>query len=358
MSQPRCSRLWQAEAVLDRRLSAADCAAFDRHAQSCADCSRERDELSRLKQLGLSLPSVEATPLSRKRQRNELLKRAHQTSVSGTPRREWALPRWAWGLALPGAALVLALGLWLLSVSEGGPGTPKFETRAAPNTLWTASESGPRARLSLSDGSLHVVVQKLGVGQSFVITLPDGELEVRGTRFVVDVKAPRTERVSVSEGLVALRIRGQLELLLRAGDTWTAPVAQLSAPTSPSALPSTPSAPPTAVARASASAPPSSKPVGASPSASPVASASPPHQFGEAMAAYTRGDFASAEQLFQRFEANNPRSSQSEDSLFLRALSRQRRGDAAGAKQLAAQYLRRYPDGFRAAEARRLLEAP
>lgn len=76
------------------------------------------------------------------------------------------------------------------------------------------------------------------------------------------------------------------------------------------------------------------------------------------MAAYARGDFAIAERLFQRFELASPQSSQVEDSLFLRAMSRQRRGDGAGAKQLAAEYLGRYPAGFRAAEAGRLLAAP
>jgi TolA-binding protein len=364
MNHPRCSRAWQAEAVFDKRLSAADRAAFEAHAQGCADCARERAALVRLKELGQRSMDGEATPLARKRQRNELLRRAHASSVS-VPRVPWwsSGQRWVWpGLA--SAAVLVAALLWLRSGSPSALGAPKYETRAAPNTLWRAPEEGPRARLSLSDGSLQVAVQKLEAGQSFVITLPDGELEVRGTRFVVDVKAPRTERVAVTEGLVALRLRGQHELLLRAGDTWTAPVEARPEVTTP---PSAVASPPPVVSSASPAAPPvpahpasaallraSSAAGAAEPPAAPT---SPAGQFGEAMAAYARGDFASAEQLFQRFEAKNPYSSQLEDSLFLRALSRQRRGDTEGARRLASEYVHRYPTGFRTAEAKRLLEA-
>jgi hypothetical protein len=357
MSQARCPRAWQAEAVLDRRLSAADRAAFERHAPSCADCSREHAQLVRLRELGQRLAAVDVTPLARKRQRNELLRRAHESSVSAARMPNWVVvPRPA-RLAIAGVALVLAVAtvVWLRAGSQSAVGAPKFEARAAPSTLWATPGQGPQTRLLLSDGSLQVTVQKLLAGQSFIVTLPDGELEVRGTRFVVEVKPPRTERVAVSEGLVALRIRGQHELLLRAGDTWNAAVAAIPLPPSTPAPSSPPSGAHLVVTPPSAGSSPRAKLAAPVPSTAP---SSPTRQFGEAMAAYARGDFASAEQLFRSFEAANPQSSQVEDSLFLRALARQRRGDGAGAKQLAAEYVRRYPTGFRAAEARRLLESP
>ena len=94
--------------------------------------------------------------------------------------------------------------------------------------------------------------------------------------------------------------------------------------------------------------------------ARPVATgAEPPGgDFAVAMASFSRGDFATAEQLFERFEAQHPQSSQVEDSLFLRAVARLRRGDGPGARSLAAQYVRRYPSGFRADEAKRIVGAP
>ena len=84
---------------------------------------------------------------------------------------------------------------------------------------------------------------------------------------------------------------------------------------------------------------------------------SPARDFATAMDAYTRGELTLAERLFERFEQDHPKSSQVQDSLFLRAMARHRRGDQAGAQRLATRYLARYPEGFRAAEARRLAGA-
>ena len=70
-----------------------------------------------------------------------------------------------------------------------------------------------------------------------------------------------------------------------------------------------------------------------------------------------RGDFATAEQLFQRFESLHPHNARVQDCLFLRAMTRHRRGDRAGAGQLAARYPERFPQGFRVEEARRLMSA-
>jgi TolA-binding protein len=72
------------------------------------------------------------------------------------------------------------------------------------------------------------------------------------------------------------------------------------------------------------------------------------------MATFSRGDFATAEQLFLAFEARHPQSAHVEDTLFLRSLCRLRRGDESGARAIASEYLRRYPTGFRAEDARRM----
>ena len=105
MSRTSCNRAWQAEAALDRRISAEDRASFERHLQSCASCARELDQLSRLKQLGDQLPWPKTEPLQRRRQRNELLRRAHAGEPAGTARFAW---RW---LVVPAVACLLALGL-------------------------------------------------------------------------------------------------------------------------------------------------------------------------------------------------------------------------------------------------------
>ena len=70
--------------------------------------------------------------------------------------------------------------------------------------------------------------------------------------------------------------------------------------------------------------------------------------------AVARGDFATAERLFLAFEQRYPASGHVEDTTFLRALTRLRRGDEAGGKALSREYLKRYPNGFRAPEAVRI----
>ena len=356
MSAGACSRAWQAEASLDRRISAEDRAAFERHAQACEHCARELRELVRLKALGQQLPWPKVEPLARRRQRNDLLRRAH----GGGEARPTA-PAWRWVLvaALSGA---LALGVFAYrKLPLGAPVTVAtavaYEVSTGPGSAWREVARGEAVRIELQKGELSVHVAKLAVGQSFVLRLPDGELEVRGTRFTVVADVGHTQRVGVSEGRVALRLRGRPEALLSAGQSWqldsVAPEA--STRTDSSATSSATPAPSNGERSAKPSRSVSSaraRPV--APGAEPL----PNSDFAVAMASFSRGDFATAEQLFERFESQHPQSSQVEDSLFLRAVARLRRGDGPGARSLAALYLRRYPSGFRADEARRIIGAP
>jgi hypothetical protein len=354
MSGGNCSRSWQAEAALDRRISGDDRLAFERHAQTCEHCTRELRDLLRLRELGQQLPWPKVEPLARRRQRNELLRRAH----GGDEARP--VPPWRWVIV---AAVLSALALGVLTYRKLHRDLPLtiaaavvYDLSAGEGSTWRELAKGDAVRLELQKGELAVHVVKLAAGQSFVLQLPDGELEVRGTRFTVAADLRHTQRVAVSEGRVALRVRGYPEALLSAGQSWqlasTTPEASARAGSSAASIAVT--APSNGEQVAKPSRPASSaraRPLPAEPEPSPRS------DFAVAMASFSRGDFATAEQLFERFEAQHPESSQVEDSLFLRAVARLRRGDAAGAQSLAAQYLRRYPSGFRAGEAQRIVGA-
>jgi TolA-binding protein len=73
------------------------------------------------------------------------------------------------------------------------------------------------------------------------------------------------------------------------------------------------------------------------------------------MSAFGAGDFGKAERLFAAFERAHPADARVEDATFLRAGARARRGDAAAAQAIARDYLHRYPNGLRRAEAERLV---
>jgi ferric-dicitrate binding protein FerR (iron transport regulator) len=87
-------------------------------------------------------------------------------------------------------------------------------------------ELGDVQRFDLAGGTLAAKVAKLGPGGRFIITTPDAEVEVKGTRFEVSVgrdpspcgPAVRT-RVDVQEGVVAVRYASN-ELRVAAGSRW------------------------------------------------------------------------------------------------------------------------------------------
>jgi hypothetical protein len=382
VNRKRCSRLWQAEAVLDGVLSRADFASFERHAATCADCAAERAALTQLGKTAQRLPSMTVTPLRRRALRNELLRRANELSVGARPRLSSRLRPWAALAAAVGAVLLLFLRFSADGTRSDAGIAPAFEVSAAPNSRWHVARPGRSLRLALELGTLTISVGKLEREQRFSVKLPDGEVEVRGTRFIVECDAMHTRRVVVEEGRVALRLAGQPELSLGPGEGWP----PLSA-RSPAALPPAPaSAAPSAERVTSGTAPSSAvRPLAAAgrqtgpraraepaaarsastasvPSAEASAAAATrsaaARDFAEAMAVFSRGDYGSAERLFRAFEERYPSSPHREDLLFLRALGRSRSGDASGARVLSRDYLNRYPNGFRVREARELAREP
>jgi TolA-binding protein len=72
------------------------------------------------------------------------------------------------------------------------------------------------------------------------------------------------------------------------------------------------------------------------------------------MKALNGGDSARAAALFSAFISAYPRDSRGEDAAYLRVLALQRAGNSSAMKQAAADYLSRYPRGFRRAEVEQL----
>jgi hypothetical protein len=135
--------------------------------------------------------------------------------------------------------------------STAATAVPFFRISNLAGAVFDSKVEGGAVRSSMTQGVAAFYVKPLGPGQSFLLTLPDGEIEVRGTRFVVNIDGGKTQGVDVAEGLVALRLRGRSEMLLRAGQRWPdagvrRPMIEfLPAPSrsSPSAKPSEPTTP-------------------------------------------------------------------------------------------------------------------
>lgn len=379
-----CNRSWQAEALEDGRLSAHEAGAFQRHAATCEACGAAVRGLERLRELGRELPEPTRTALDRRRQLAELQRRAFEISVGAERRGARLLSGSAKGLVWAASCMALAATIvvlfWIWPGASGTPaaGIPSYRLQASPGAEWRVVERGATLRIAAVRGRVEVSVDPLSAGQRFIAELPDGELEVKGTRFAVTTDAERTLGVEVTEGRVALRVGGEPERLLGAGQSWAPsaapapPVAAAPREPVPEPVGSKPSA---ALAKARPIRAPVPKPegvastppwrakeddaaAGAPPDPAPAPGA-PPNagaDFVSAMAAFSSGDYARSDALFTAFAAAHPDDSRAEDALFLRAVARLRGGDAGGARAAARAYLERFPSGLRHEEAQRMVE--
>jgi len=367
-----CAQAWQAEAVEDGRLSGAERESFERHAATCADCRRERLVLAELRAAAGRLPLSEPAPLERRRQRQLLLRRASELGQRSSE------PLWRWP-ALASALLAAGVGLYAFNRSVDAPRPPvatvaapepTYRLSATPGTRWRILESGAALRLRLDRGDVELQVDKLSAEQRFVLELPDGEVEVVGTRFRAVASALGTEQVRVSEGRVALRLARRAPLSLAAGESWERATEEKTGrevfPAAPDAGVRAPSPAGAAAARSAegvAPAPRSKHSAGSQPRPPSSASADVEARqragagadFAQAMAAFDAGDYGQAEGAFLGFERRHPGDARREDATFLRAVARARRGDAAGASAIAREYLERYPSGLRVHEAKQLI---
>jgi ferric-dicitrate binding protein FerR (iron transport regulator) len=101
-----------------------------------------------------------------------------------------------------------------------GRNVPFFRISNLQNAVFESKVEGGTVRSSMTRGIAAFHVGPLTDDQGFSLTLPDGELDVRGTRFVVSVDGGKTQAIEVNEGTVALRLRGHPEMLLKAGQRW------------------------------------------------------------------------------------------------------------------------------------------
>jgi len=339
-----CPRLWEAEALQDGRLHGVDRLSFERHVASCDACQRERASLVDLREAMRALPEAPSSPFAKQGQRARLLREANrQVLLGGRPERVRRVARLSVAGVLVTAAASASVAVVLHTRSDDvrlaareteialvtPPPAPTYDVSSERGASWTSHTEGSAARVVLSSGTAQFHVRHLVAGQRFLVALPDGEIEVRGTRFTVTVAEGRTESVAVSEGTVLLRQTGREEVLA-AGAQWS------------------PEPPP--VASVSAVDPGVAQP-------RPRHAPSPPRAgdvFAEAIRSFDAGHLARADGELARFVREFPGDPRCEDAAFLRAVAHARTGDRSGAEALAHAYLAAYPHGLRRAEAESL----
>jgi hypothetical protein len=207
--------------------------------------------------------------------------------------------------------------------------------------FWQTREQR-QERVELYEGTVNLHVRPQGPGERFLVAMPDGEIEVRGTTFDVAVRAGETTHVHVESGVVELRLRARPLVRLVDGDGWTLPsVAAVSPSPVPPASPVPPRAPAAGVPRSA----PSS--AGVDDGAAPYAAA---------MNALRDGRYEEAAAAFHAYGVAWPRSSQAEDASFLEAVALARAGRPDAAGLAAERHLESYPASFHKREATILVD--
>ncbi|MBI5512242.1 MAG: FecR domain-containing protein, partial [Deltaproteobacteria bacterium] len=216
---------------------------------------------------------------------------------------------------------------------------------------WSRRVTGAQETVVLQEGTLTVSVPHQHAGHRFVVLLPDGTLEVRGTAFTVRARGGETTDVQVREGVVWLDLRGAEPRTLTAGQRWTR--AEAPAEVARVASAPTPSAPPEVGPPRSAEAPRPSQ----LPAPSPRAPRPRPafRDYADGVGALARGDYRAAAEALQRFERAAPHDQRAEDAAWLRVVALRRAGDRAGARGATEHYLRAFPQGAHRDAARRAL---
>ena len=190
--------------------------------------------------------------------------------------------------------------------------------------------------LRLLSGRIRSEVVRLAKAQRFRIVTPDTEVEVRGTRFVVEWRAKpecvgqAATRVRVEEGTVWIR-HGEEELELHAGGSWPGPC--------PAVVPVVVSPP---------------APLRAAPPLPSSRLAEENRRFGEVLQARQQEDSLRALQLLDGLRRDFPHGHLEED-VAAEEMRLVAGVDSARAKRAASAYLQRFPKGYARALAEELL---
>ncbi len=359
-----CPHWPEVEAADDGRFGVRDRERVARHLAGCAACRTRRARALALQTRAREGADAAVSALEHRRARVALLRAAmHEREPRG------ATARRAMAFALPALAAAVAMVVLRRAPHPRGlrEAVEARETRVVPvgSARWTRRASAGQETVALYEGTLAVSVAHQRRGHRFVVALPDGELEVRGTRFTVSVRGGHTERVEVSEGLVALRVERGSEQLVAAGGRWQAPALCVTAPPAePSPAPARtppPDASSTLAAATAARSEATARAAAATPTrATPVANPRPApaadhaamegdgggfQHFADGVAAMGRGDHRVAAAHFADFEASAPHDERADDAGWLRVVALRRARLDAEATEAAAVYLQRHPRG-------------
>jgi TolA-binding protein len=303
------------------------------HLKSCEECAAEHEAKQKLAELAVDLPWSPPTPERVQEIRSTLLlsERPHSTERGHS----------FWRRAAIVAAAAAAFGFVALKSRDVLAPTPKHATIVAgPETRYLREDVGDTRiqRVRLFDGTIRLQVDPLEDDEKMIVATADAEVEVRGTVFDVLASGEELTRVHVISGLVEVRHRDQLPVLLRPGESWTKKAPE----------------PPKPAQEVEVEAQPSVElPVPELRSTKVKVDRETEAQeraFREAWTALSAGNVDRAVELFERAEAIAPRAQLAEDAAYGRAVALERTERRAEAADAMKRFLAHYPRASRSDE--------
>ncbi len=199
---------------------------------------------------------------------------------------------------------------------------------------------GAFRQFALHEGRFEAHVMKLHPGERFRLETERASIEVRGTRFTVEVQPPSdtcrngATAVMVQEGVVTVEEPGQGLRFVRGGERYAAPCApEPEATTSPAA----------GVAEA---VPSKAGPVRRHPTPATASALSKMNSlYEQALAARSAGDAERAVALLRQLRAQFP-AGQLDEAAAVEEMRLLEKLDPARARAAAQQYLLDYPEGY------------
>jgi ferric-dicitrate binding protein FerR (iron transport regulator) len=334
MKMHSCDRLWEIDALLEGRLGAADAEACERHRRSCTACSEKLTADQRILALAAQLPAAAVDEVSAKRLRARILRDAAGTAVAS--RSVSRVTMIAAAIAALAVAVLLTSGVrramdrgeaLAVAATWDLVGSPTGRVTPDAGAVFVQTRFGALETVRLLEGTVALSVPHREARERFVVRVPDGEIEVRGTTFRVSVTDGRTTEVRVTEGVVAVRVGGRDEVILRTGDAWPSVEPLAAAP---------------AIATKTKTTTTSALPSDASP-------------YADAIALYRGHRYDEAARAFHAFAASHSGAGEAEDAAFLEAVCLARAGRADAAGVVAERFLERYPSSFHARDAAMLV---
>lgn len=320
MTMPKCEKTWMVEAMRDGRIVGDERERAQRHVESCTACAAEQSALDRLASILRDGSSV-STSSEAVDARDRVMARV-DAEVSGRAAR--SEPRRLARASAIGALVLACVAVVLFLRRSRAPVEVAHVESFGTGARFVHTTASNVESVRVDEGHVRIRVRRDGDARRVVVLVPDAEIEDIGTVFEVDVSSGHLQSLRVSEGAVILRRPSSTPVSIARGETW-----QRAEPAGATVSPSPPapvtSAPEIALSALPAAPAPSAR---SRPVPSVTTSAAPQGSTADEGAA--------------------------EDAAYLEVFRLSRAGRSEEARAAANDYLRRFPNGFRRDEVRKL----